>query len=118
MSYPAGLSSSSEGGSFSSNARPNDTVADRSREARYNKPPASLAAAKETSKAVKDAILSFQVPDNHRRFPSSKSLLFEWGVGYEKDADKMSAQVKAIWSTLKVKPQRWACLANSESRKK
>ena len=93
MSYQAGLSSSSEGGSFSSNARPNDTVADRSREARYNKPPASLAAAKETSKAVKDAILSFQVPENYRRVSSSRSLLSEWGVRYEKDPDKMSAHV-------------------------
>ena len=36
-SYPAGLSSSSEGGSFSSNACPNDTVADGFGEVRYNK---------------------------------------------------------------------------------
>lgn len=74
MSYPAGLSSSSEGGS-------------------------SLTSAKGIPKAVKDAILSFQAPGNHRRVPPPMSLLSEWGVRYEKDPDKMSAKDKAIKST-------------------
>lgn len=101
MNYPASLSSSPGWSFSSSNACPNYTVADSFGETKDNKrskewlkPPASLVAAKEISKAVKDAILSFQVPINHRRVPSPRSLLSKWGVRYEKDPETWVRKMK------------------------
>ena len=116
MSYSAGLTSSSEGGSSSSNACPNDTVAASSEETRdskrgrgWFKPPPSLTPAKDIPKAVKDSCprrkLGYQTINSrhYRGYTQSTSGASSLSISWIKAP---SLRFESVCVTLDDKPMR------------
>ena len=113
-----GLSSSSDRGFPSSNACPNDTVAGRSGESRTNKKGRGVVEASTLSRPGCE--IRYTKLSGSRKTSTSPffEIVAERVRGMRKTQTKWVPQIQDIWSTLEAKPQRWACLANLECRKK